>query len=84
MTNQGQEFRINVNLNELPMKYCDCGYTYFVPRFRIRYLSALQSPNGQAQNLITQEGFVCALCGEEVNLNEQKSEPPSPIQLATS
>lgn len=81
--NQPQQFRINVNLSDLPMKECVCGYTYFVPRFRIRFLSKLQSPNGQAQNLVIQEGFVCALCGEEVTM-DLPEETESPIQLVKS
>lgn len=72
---QPTQFQMKINLEDLPLKECCCGHTFFVPRLQIRFVSKLQSPSGEAQYLMTQAGFECALCGDPIDLNVAKENP---------
>jgi len=71
-TKQIDKLHMTIKMDDLPLKECCCGHTYFVPRVQVRFLSKLQSPTGEAQYLVTQGGFECALCGEPLEMDVNK------------
>lgn len=78
-----QQIQFNIDLNTLPVKKCECGHEFVVARLQLRFVSAIQSPNGQAQWLVTQSGFLCAFCGIVVDteVKEEDTEKKSNLVL---
>lgn len=71
VTNQ---MSLNINVNDLEVKTCECGNTCFLPQLKVRFITRLLSPNGQPQYLITQEGICCAVCGLSFDLTNPSRE----------
>jgi hypothetical protein len=62
----GRPGQLNVNINQLePMCCGGCGSLTFVQMISVRYLPALQSPNGQPGTVFMPAGVACTQCGTE-------------------
>lgn len=51
-----------VDVNNLKDIICKCGSPYFTQLTRLKYISALQSPEGK-EGVIRMTGLVCVECG---------------------
>lgn len=54
---------INIDVNSLKDVACECGSILFTQIGRIKYVSALQSPEGK-EGLVKMLGMVCMECGK--------------------
>lgn len=55
--------QLNINVDELRDINCVCGNSFFSQLTRIKYVSPLQSPDGNS-GLIRVVGHVCVECGK--------------------
>lgn len=53
--------RLNINIEDTMPITCACGNAVFLPGIVVRYLSAIQSPNGQP-TLIEAPVMICSKC----------------------
>jgi len=60
---------IKIDVSELKDITCECGETAFKQAFRLKYLPAIQSPNGR-ETSVTLAGFVCLGCNTWLDLKE--------------
>lgn len=63
--NPGGMKPVNLDLSKIPDTLCSCGERYFIQVFKVKHVSALQSPNGQAGDAM-QPVFVCIECRAEL------------------
>lgn len=68
------QMNLNINIENLDIKECECGNSCFLPKLRVRFIPRLLSPNGQPQYLLTQEGICCAVCSKDFDLSNPSSE----------
>ena len=54
---------VNIDANSLKDVACECGSILFTQVGRIKYVSALQSPEGK-EGLVKMLGLVCMECGK--------------------
>ena len=69
MTQQLQQFNLQVSLNQLDDAMCEsCGQHKFVATMKMKHIPALYSPNGKAGLIQSHDGYACVFCGAVYDL----------------
>jgi hypothetical protein len=75
-----EQIKMNVPLDQLKDKVCECGNALYIPALQLKIVPPLYSPSGQPEYVMLQVGFLCVNCGESIPL---KPTPDSEKMIIT-
>jgi len=78
-----KQMKVNVPMDQLKDRVCECGGQLFISAVGLKELPALYSPSGQVESAVIPVGFVCCGCGAFMSLRpEEPKKKESMIILA--
>ena len=75
------QIKMNVNMNDLKDRICECGCKAFTKLFGLKELPILMSHTGHAETMMLHVGFICVACGKPMSMQPGDPAPGDPIDI---